>query len=181
MYLYDIDVYGNCFDQDPRILDVPEFAVLASLPKGQHLMRYIVMAYDYMSPYRHMLLEEKKPKLIKNFGLTKNLVSSPEMEDAIKEYGKLQYDEIIDTYLIFKEKVAASSRFIKEAVLTADNFDDIQKNMLNHEKIVNISLRLRDQVKDLFENKKKKNGRGGREPTYAEENSQRNFDRIYNT
>lgn len=181
MYLFDIDTYGNPFDQDKRILDVPEFKQLSKLPKGQVLFRYIVLMYDYMSPYRHMLFEKKEAKLIKDFGITKKEAENPAVYPAIAMYRELQYDTIIETDLIYKQKIAESSEYINCTALNEQNFDAMQKMMLNHEKIVQISLRMREQVKDLFEAKKKGKMRGNREPTYAMKNAQKNYDEAFNS
>lgn len=179
MYHFDIEPYGNPFEQDKRILDVPEFQILSKQPKGQILFRYIVMVYDYYSPYRHMLLEQKKEKMIKNFGLTRKEIEKPFVSNAIAEYKCQQYEPIIETDKVFREKVAESSLHIDKTPLTSDNFGAMQKMMVDHEKIVNISLRLRDQVKDLFEAKKQGKTRGKRELTFGEENSQRIFDETF--
>jgi len=166
--LIDIDRQGNVFMKDNSVALVPElWAVYKHKDYGSNAIRYIVMMYDYKSPYRHLLEESRKESVIMDiFEKKSNYKMDKEiMQKAIEKYKSLQYDPIIEQYNVLTEKISEYSKFIKDMDITPTNAQNLQKIMLGMEKMTES----RENLKALIlRREEEENIHGGGELSFLE-------------
>jgi hypothetical protein len=136
--LINIDKQGNVFLNDDSIALCPElWELYKHKDYGSRGIRYIVMMYDYKSPYRNLVEVERRESVCMDiykrkswYKLEKDIVYA-----AAEKYKKLQYDPIIEQYNVLTEKIAEYSSFIKDMDITPSNAQNLQKIMLGMEKM----------------------------------------------
>ena len=99
--LFDVGKDGNVIANDKSILLCPSFLeVYKNDRMGSNVVRWIVLIYDYKSPYRNIPFEERHEYITHLiFDKKKHWVTSDELVGkAVTEYRKMQYDPLIEQY-----------------------------------------------------------------------------------
>jgi len=147
--LFDIDKEGNVMDQDNTIALVPELlAVYKEKNYGSDAIRWIIMMYDYKSPYRQLPYEDRIKTVTQNiYGKLKHyIIDKPLMKDAIDAYKKLQYDPLIDQYNLYTEKITEYTEALRA-------MDSNEKNLEKQGKIMKTMADFtlaREKVRELI-------------------------------
>jgi hypothetical protein len=100
---------------------------------GSKYIRYIVFMCDYKSPYRQLVITErelevcediwgKEPKKIKE--LDGDLI-----KQAKDKYKRLQYDPLIEQYLVYTEKIAEFNQWLREQPISKDSAEMLGRVM----------------------------------------------------
>jgi hypothetical protein len=84
------DVYKLC----------PELSIL-----NEDEVMYIVMVYDYYSPYHQIELEDRRKRISKIYNLKENIEDSVKIKSAINLYLSLQYDGRRAIVYEYKKKI----------------------------------------------------------------------------
>jgi hypothetical protein len=173
--LFDIDQDGNVFSQDPRITSVPEFKDLYKAKGfGAPFIKWLVMVYDYESPYRRKLdLDERITSVNKDvFGQKKvEKLTDPLVSAAVDKYLELQYDPIQEQYDLYMLKLRDFNKLLREWKTSDPKVaKELQDAMLTNEKVVDATLAMRQKIEAMRRQGNQKKGKGGISKTFLEEN-----------
>lgn len=130
--LFDIDKEGNVMDQDNTIALVPELLEVYNTKNyGSDAIRWIIMMYDYKSPYRNLPIKERyKTVTYKVYKKTKHyILDKPVMKKGIEAFQKLQYDPLIDQYNVYSEKITEFNEVIRGMAPDEANMQKMSKTM----------------------------------------------------
>lgn len=130
--LFSIEVDGDVKLQDDTFLLIPELRTVYE-KLGSKFIRYIVFMADYKSPYRQLISSErevevcediwnKKPQELKE--LKGELVKA-----AMDKYKRLQYDPLIEQYLVYTEKIAEYNQWLRDMPISKDNAEMLGRVM----------------------------------------------------
>lgn len=126
--LIDIDKEGNAYLTDKGVALLPKmYEAYKTKHLGSEAVKWIVRVHDYRSPLRKLPLEEKirtANRMSFQRDSTK-LPDKPEMKEAIKEYCELQYDALIEQYLVMEQKNREKMEIYKAMVATKENLNEM--------------------------------------------------------
>lgn len=167
--LFSIEADGDVTLQDDTFKLVKELRLVYDELGGKYI-RYIVLVNDYLSPYRQMPLSKRREEVCEDV-FSKPLkkvkdVACDLILDAEAKYKKLQYDPIIEQYMVYTQKLTDYNKYILEQEITNTNSKAISDVMLSVEKITEA----REKIKELILKKEEETGiRGGGETSLLEE------------
>lgn len=167
--LFKIEVDGEVTLQDDTFLLIPEFKELYST-LGSEYIRYIVCTCDYHSPYRKLLPTERENQVCddiwkKDPDKVKHL-DSPLLKICKTRYKKLQYDPVLEQYIVFTNKIAEYNDWIADLAINKDNAESLSRVMKSLEQITES----RESLKDLILKKEEESKmHGGGEASLLEE------------
>jgi hypothetical protein len=130
--LFSIEVDGDVKLQDDTFLLIPELKTVYE-KLGNNYIRYIVFMADYKSPYRQLIhgerekevcddVWEKEPSKVKE--LKGDLIKR-----GIEKYKRLQYDPLVEQYLVYTEKIAEYNQWLREMPISKDNAEMLGRVM----------------------------------------------------
>ena len=157
MYLLQINKKGDIYKDDSGIVLVPEFKkVLDSEKLGQTAMKWIALVFDYESPYRHYIENERIKVVSKDLYDTYSWsgVNKPEMKTAVNKYKELQFDPLDEQLLAFNKKINEFTNLINNTFLNDENAEMLQKLMIGVEKILKTRQALLDAIERRGERQK---------------------------
>ena len=157
MYLLQINKKGDIYKDDSGIVLVPEFKkVLDSEKLGQTAMKWIALVFDYESPYRHYIENERIKVVSKDLYDTYRWsgVNKPEMKTAVNKYKELQFDPLDEQLLAFNKKINEFTNLINNTFLNDENAEMLQKLMIGVEKILKTRQALLDAIERRGERQK---------------------------
>ena len=149
MYLLQINKKGDIYKDDSGIVLVPEFKKVLDTEKlGQTAMKWIALVFDYESPYRHYIENERIKVVSKDLYDTYSWsgVNKPEMKTAINKYKELQFDPLDEQLLAFNKKINEFTNLINNTFLNDENAEMLQKLMIGVEKILKTRQSLLDAI-----------------------------------
>lgn len=147
--LIDIGKDGNVFLQDHSIALMPKmWDVYKDKHLGSKMVRWIVMVYDYKSPYRRLPEQERiaKANLILLGSKSSSKITSEKVIAAIDEYQKLQYDPLIDQYNAMGEQMFKMNVVYRGIEPNEKNIEDLNKLQTEMGK----AAIARDKIKELI-------------------------------
>ena len=157
MYLLQINKKGDIYKDDSGIVLVPEFKKVLDTEKlGQTAMKWIALVFDYDSPYRHYIENERIKVVSKDLYDTYSLsgVNKPEMKTAVNKYKELQFDPLDEQLLAFNKKINEFTNLINNTFLNDENAEMLQKLMIGVEKILKTRQALLDAIERRGERQK---------------------------
>lgn len=128
--LFNIKASEPVRETCPDIDSIPEFEGITD-----RQIRYVILVYDYDSPYRQQPLDERKVRVAKDVGYSynpdtskiteregKNIINNdiPDVVRAIKKYRELQYDEERDLLMAYDEQLLQFKEFFRKKGKTED-------------------------------------------------------------
>lgn len=130
--LFSIEVDGDVKLQDDTFITIPELKSVYDT-FGSEYIRYIVFFCDYYSPYRQLIKSQRTedicsdiwdspPKKVKN-------LDSELMKTAIEKYKRLQYNPLMEQYLVYTEKMAEFNKWLEDMPITKDNAEMLGRVM----------------------------------------------------
>jgi hypothetical protein len=147
--LIEINNDGNVMLQDHSIALMPKmWEVYKHKRMGSKMVKWIVSMYDYKSPYRRLPISERKREVTYNIFGKPNfaLVNDSLVNDAIREYDKLQFDPLIHQYNAMINK-AYEVTIVYESIET----DDKNLSKLNKmQKEMKEAAESREKIKELI-------------------------------
>ena len=149
MYLLQINKKGDIYKDDSGIVLVPEFKKVLDTEKlGQTAMKWIALVFDYESPYRHYIENERIKVVSKDLYDTYSWsgVNKPEMKTAVNKYKELQFDPLDEQLLAFNKKINEFTNLINNTFLNDENAEMLQKLMIGVEKILKTRQSLLDAI-----------------------------------
>ena len=167
--LFNIESGGDVVLQDDTFRLIPELKEVVEKLGGEYL-RYIVSMHDYCSPYRQLQVKErdedvcndiwkKEPKKVKD-------LYNPLMTTAKARYKSLQYDPIVEQYMVFSNKIAEYNTWIADMSINEGNAESLTRVMKSLEQITES----REALKDLILKKEEESKMmGGGEVSLLEE------------
>ena len=157
MYLLQINKKGDIYKDDSGIVLVPEFKKVLDTEKlGQTAMKWIALVFDYESPYRHYIENERIKVVSKDLYDTYSWsgVNKPEMKTAVNKYKELQFDPLDEQLLAFNKKINEFTNLINNTFLNDENEEMLQKLMIGVEKILKTRQALLDAIERRGERQK---------------------------
>ncbi len=157
MYLLQINKKGDIYKDDSGIVLVPEFKKVLDTEKlGQTAMKWIALVFDYESPYRHYIENERIKVVSKDLYDTYSWsgVNKPEMKTAVNKYKELQFDPLDEQLLAFNKKINEFTNLINNTFLNDENAEMLQKLMIGVEKILKTRQALLDAIERRGERQK---------------------------
>ena len=157
MYLLQINKKGDIYKDDSGIVLVPEFKKVLDTEKlGQTAMKWIALVFDYESPYRHYIENERIKVVSKDLYDTYSWsgVNKPEMKTAVNKYKELQIDPLDEQLLAFNKKINEFTNLINNTFLNDENAEMLQKLMIGVEKILKTRQALLDAIERRGERQK---------------------------
>ena len=148
MYLLQINKKGDIYKDDSGIVLVPEFKKVLDTEKlGQTAMKWIALVFDYESPYRHYIENERIKVVSKDLYDTYSWsgVNKPE---------ELQFDPLDEQLLAFNKKINEFTNLINNTFLNDENAEMLQKLMIGVEKILKTRQALLDAIERRGERQK---------------------------
>jgi len=157
--IFKIDLDRKIRDINKGIDTIPAFKALKD--KG---MKYIVLMYDYESPYSRLPIEIRKSQVLTALGyVNKDTVRKffadqrDELPEAIERYKKLQYCPKHENLISVKRQMAEFDRFLrkenkdsKEMSLAKDivkSLPDLIRNMQEIEELVGYRESIEEEEK----------------------------------
>lgn len=167
--LFNIEVDGDVKLQDDTFVIIPELKKVHE-KFGNDYIRYIVFFCDYYSPYRQLIKIKRKEEIcndIWDLPITKvKHLDSELIKDAVTKYKRLQYDPIMEQYIVYTEKIAEYNNFISEMPIQKDNMEALARVM----KSVRDITEAREELKELILKKEEESKMmGGGEASLLEE------------
>ncbi len=167
--LFSIEVGGDVVLQDETFLLIPQLREVYE-KRGSEYIRFIVLVCDYYSPYRQLTEARRREEVAEDiWGCSLRKVKhldSPEIVESIIKYKKLQYDPVIEQYLVYTEKISEYNSYLRKMPINTSNSESLQKIMIGLEKITEA----RENLKDLILKKEDDDKmRGGGEASLLEE------------
>jgi hypothetical protein len=147
--LFKIDDEGDVKLQDDTFLLIPELKeVYDSSELGSKAIRWIVLVYDYKSPYRQLTLSARIEEATQDIYQKKKVkeLNCGLMQDAIKKYNKLQFDPLRDQYRVYTDKIAEYNEYISKMGLRSDTAKELQDLMINSEKVIKARENLKEMI-----------------------------------
>ena len=157
MYLLQINKKGDIYKDDSGIVLIPEFKKVLDTEKlGQTAMKWIALVFDYESPYRHYIENERIKVVSKDLYDTDSWsgVNKPEMKTAVNKYKELQFDPLDEQLLAFNKKINEFTNLINNTFLNDENAEMLQKLMIGVEKILKTRQALLDAIERRGERQK---------------------------
>ena len=157
MYLLQINKKGDIYKDDSGIVLIPEFKKVLDTEKlGQTAMKWIALVFDYESPYRHYIENERIKVVSKDLYDTYSWsgVNKPEMKTAVNKYKELQFDPLDEQLLAFNKKINEFTNLINNTFLNDENAEMLQKLMIGVEKILKTRQALLDAIERRGERQK---------------------------
>ena len=157
MYLLQINKKGDIYKDDSGIVLIPEFKKVLDTEKlGQTAMKWIALVFDYESPYRHYIENERIKVVSKDLYDTYSWsgVNKPEMKTAINKYKELQFDPLDEQLIAFNKKINEFTNLINNTFLNDENAEMLQKLMIGVEKILKTRQALLDAIERRGERQK---------------------------
>ena len=157
MYLLQINKKGDIYKDDSGIVLIPEFKKVLDTEKlGQTAMKWIALVFDYESPYRHYIENERIKVVSKELYDTYSWsgVNKPEMKTAVNKYKELQFDPLDEQLLAFNKKINEFTNLINNTFLNDENAEMLQKLMIGVEKILKTRQALLDAIERRGERQK---------------------------
>ena len=157
MYLLQINKKGDIYKDDSGIVLVPEFKKVLDTEKlGQTAMKWIALVFDYESPYRHYIENERIKVVSKDLYDTYSWsgVNKPEMKTAVNKYKDLQFDPLDEQLIAFNKKINEITNLINNTFLNDENAEMLQKLMIGVEKILKTRQALLDAIERRGERQK---------------------------
>jgi regulator of sigma D len=167
--LFSIEVDGDVTLQDDTFVLIPELKQVHE-KLGDDYIRYIVFFCDYYSPYRQLIKSKRKEEICSDiWDLPSKKVKDIESEivkSAVEKYKRLQYDPIMEQYIVYTEKIAEYNNFISEMPIQKDNMEALARVM----KSVRDITEAREELKELILKKEEESKMmGGGEASLLEE------------
>lgn len=147
--LFKIDSEGDVRLQDDTFLLIPELKeVYDSKELGSKAIRWIVLVYDYKSPYRQLTLSARIKEATEDIYNKEKIkvLNNGIMQDAIKKYNKLQFDPLRDQYQVYTDKIAEYNQYMRDMGLRAETAKELQDLMIGSEKVI----KARENLKELI-------------------------------
>lgn len=130
--LFSIEVDGDVKLQDDTFLLIPELRTVYE-KLGSKYIRYIVLMSDYKSPYRQLISSNrelevcediwgKEPKKVKE-------LDGELIKQAIAKYKRLQYDPLVEQYLVYTEKIAEFNEWLRNQPISKDTAEMLGRVM----------------------------------------------------
>ena len=157
MYLLQINKKGDIYKDDSGIVLIPEFKKVLDTEKlGQTAMKWIALVFDYESPYRHYIENERIKVVSKDLYDTYSWsgANKPEMKSAINKYKELQFDPLDEQLIAFNKKINEFTNLINNTFLNDENAEMLQKLMIGVEKILKTRQALLDAIERRGERQK---------------------------
>jgi phosphomevalonate kinase len=119
-------------------------------------MKWIALVFDYESPYRHYIENERIKVVSKDLYDTYSWsgVNKPEMKTAVNKYKELQFDPLDEQLLAFNKKINEFTNLINNTFLNDENAEMLQKLMIGVEKILKTRQALLDAIERRGERQK---------------------------
>jgi hypothetical protein len=130
--LFSIEVDGDITLQDDTFVLIPELKKV-HCELGDDYVRYIVFYCDYYSPYRQLIKSTRKEEICSDIwdSPSKKVkgIDSEIMKDAIEKYKRLQYNPLMEQYLVYTEKMAEFNKWLEDMPITKDNAEMLGRVM----------------------------------------------------
>ena len=123
---------------------VPEFSALADV-HGKNSILWIVLMYDYWSPYRNV--EEKERATLIEHDIKVKPFTGKEKTAAINRYNQLQYDPLVHQYNVLTKKLKDITTVIDNLEVTKETVEQVQTIIKNNEKVNDTIFSLQDHLK----------------------------------
>lgn len=178
--LIDIDMSdGGAKLKDKTAALIPELhEVYKDKKLGSRAVRWIVMMYDYNSPYMKIPDEDRRERTVtqdlygkkSHYILTGNNKRAEKVQKAAEKYKELQYDPLIDQYFAFRKKYKEFNRYIKDWDVAKSSDDE--KKMKRFLKIMEQIREIRNELErvksEILKEKKGEKVRGGGDLSWLE-------------
>jgi hypothetical protein len=112
--LFSVDAEGDVVLQDDTFMLIPELRKVYQDKKlGSDAIKWIVLMHDYRSPYRQLLEQERSKDVTFDIynKTTHKALDCLLVKEAVEKYKRLQYDPLIEQYMVYTEKIAEYNSF----------------------------------------------------------------------
>ncbi len=150
----------------------PAFAAIINDPSlGMQSFRFIVLCYNYLSPFRNLKEKDRMAKCTEQIYHKKFVqeLDCDKMRIAIDEYNELQFDSDFEEYYSIEESSTEIAQLIRDTEKTTENMEALEKMG----KTLAIFNKLKSDLKEILFAKIKKpedkmNMRAGKKLSFAE-------------